>query len=216
MILKPVPSTPQFRWNSVAKRYIAPNGKFVSVGNVRDALDGFISVTTNTMKSISAELVEGHISLAAWQTEMMALSKEVNLAGAAIERGGWYNMTSADFGSVGHKIKGEYAYLRGFADDIASGAQRLDGTLASRSRLYGQQGRVTYHDFAARTADAQGMDEESSKTSPADHCESCLHEESRKWVPRGSLVPIGDRTCLSNCNCYMRYRSSITGLSRIV
>lgn len=214
--IKPAPGSPQFRWNSVSKRYIAPNGRFVSIERVRQALNDFIDLTTGNMKALSQDLVEGRISLGAWQKEMQVLIKQTNLAGASVERGGWYQMTPSDFGAVGQKIRGEYEYLQNFANQIASGEQRLDGTLWSRAQLYGQQGRVTYHDFAAREASRQGMDEESSTTTGTEHCQSCIDEEDKGWVPRGTLKPIGDRTCLSHCNCFMSYRNSATGAKRTV
>lgn len=214
--IKPVPSTPQFRWNSVAKRYIAPNGKFVSVERVRSALDAHLTDITSQMRAVSKQLIDGQVSLGQWQTSMMQLSKEANLSGAAMERGGWYQMTQSDFGKVGQKVKGEYQYLENYAQAIARGDQPLDGTLLGRSQLYGEQGRVTYHDFAAETATADGMDEERSFLTPADHCDECENEDSRGWVPRGSITPIGSRQCLSHCRCYMGYRNSITGAERYV
>ena len=113
---KPVRSLPQFRWNSTAKRYIGPNGRFVPQSAVRAGLDAFITDSTKLMQGVSRQLVSGELTLAQWQAEMMVLSKDVNLAGAALERGGWYGMGPSDFGRAGNKIKGEYTFLNNFAD----------------------------------------------------------------------------------------------------
>jgi hypothetical protein len=67
--------------------------------------------------------------------------KNVNLNAIALERGGWANLTPSDFGRVGQIVREQYGYLRGFANDIASGKQRLDGTLGTRAKLYSQAGQ---------------------------------------------------------------------------
>ena len=204
--IKPVPGLPTFRWNEAAGRYISPSGRFVSVERIRGELDRFITGTTNLMEATSRRLVAGEISLAEWQGSMMVLTKEVNLAGAALESGGWYSMGPSEFGRAGQKIRGEYGFLNNFANEIADGTQRLDGTLVNRAKLYGEQGRVTYYDFARVTAEALGFTEERSRLQPAEHCELCVSEQARGWQPLGSIIKIGSRTCLSNCRCFMEYR----------
>ena len=204
--VKPVRSLPQFRWNVKAQRYIGANGRFVSSSTMRSGLDAFITNTTDAMQGISRSLVNGELSLAQWHGEMMVLSKDANLAGAALERGGWYGMDPSDFGRVGQKVRGEYGYLNNFANEIASGTQRLDGTLPNRARLYGEQGRVTYYDSARASAKRDGFDEERSVLTPSESCQECIDEDRRGWQPLGEILPIGDRTCLSNCNCCMEFR----------
>jgi len=156
---QPVRSLPQFRWNKAANRYIGANGRFVSQSTIRAGLDGFITASTETMGGLSTALIEGELTLAQWQAEMMVLSKDVNLAGAALERGGWQSMSQADFGRVGQKVRGEYGFLNNFADEIANGTQRLDGTLVNLSKLYGEHGRVTYYDSARAHAEEDGFNE---------------------------------------------------------
>lgn len=214
--VKPVPGLPEFRWNQVARRYIDYQGRFVSEARIRSALDTYIDAQIATAKNVSIELANGNLTLGEWRTQMRVVSKNTNLAGGALERGGWYNMSNSDFGKVGRKIRDEYGYIENFASEIASGNQPLDGTLWNRATLYGDQGRVTYYDFADDTATQMGMDEESSRRTPADSCNSCIDEENKGWQPRGEIIPIGSRTCLSRCHCFMRYRNSITGQIRTV
>lgn len=206
--IKPVPNAPNFRYNAAAKRYIGSNGRFVKVERIRGALDAFITGTVEQIEVISTQLLSGEISLAQWQTEMMLHVKNANLAGASLERGGWYNMSQADFGKMGQKIRGEYEYLRTFANQIEAGTQPLDGRLVQRARLYGEQSRVSYYEFASDSAKKDGFAEEKSILTPSESCGECIQEASRGWVPLGDLIPIGERECLSNCNCYMQYRKA--------
>ena len=212
--IKPVPNVPEFRWNSKARRYISPNGKFVKAERIRGALDAFITGTVDSIEVLSNRLVAGEITLAQWHSEMLLHVKNVNLAGGALESGGWYNLTSSDFGKMGNKIKGEYRFLQNFAEEIESGKQPLNGKLVNRAKLYGEQGRVTYYDFCTDAAKRDGFVEERSFLTPSESCEGCKGEASRGWVRLGTLIPIGDRDCLSNCNCFMQYRK-IDGEVRI-
>lgn len=214
--IAPVPQLPQFRWNAAARQYIAPSGQFVPRSMVRRALDTFITHTVGNMRAVSQLLVAGELSLAQWQLEMMALSKQVNLAGAAMEAGGWYQMGAAEFGRVGAKIREEYGYLQQFANQVESGEQRLDGTLPRRAMLYGEQGRVTYYDASRASAASQGFDQERSILTPADHCAECVDQAARGYQPLGSMIPVGNRQCRSNCKCFVVYRDSTTGATRTV
>lgn len=204
--VEPVPNLPNYFFSKAERRYYSPDGIPISSSELRGVLDSFITKQTDVMEDISRALISGDLSLADWENQMLDLIKEVNLTGSAIESGGWYQMDFSDFGFAGSKIRGEYGYLRDFAGQIADGTQPLDGTLWRRARLYGEQGRVTYYDAAAKRAKDDEFNEERSFTTPADHCDLCVSEESKKWVKIGSLIPIGARTCVSNCKCFMKYR----------
>ena len=213
---QPVRSLPQFRWNATANRYIGANGRFVSQSTIRAGLDSFITQTTRSMRGISQQLISGELTLAQWQAEMMVLSKDANLAGVALDRGGWHSMSQADFGRAGQKIRGEYTFLDNFASEIESGRQRLDGSLTRRAQLYGEQGRVSYYDSAEAAAKRDGFDEERSVLTPADSCDECVTEDAKGWQRMGDMTPIGDRTCLSNCRCFVKYRRNSDGITRTV
>ena len=214
--MAPDPQLPEYRWNAIAGRYIDQRGSFVAADTIRAQLDKAIDSTADAMAAVSGRLQSGAISVAEWQTEMMGLIKEANLLGAASERGGWAHMTQADFGRAGRIIRDEYGYLRDFAAQIDSGKQPLDGTLARRARLYGQQGRATYYRFAHQDGLRRGFDEERSRLTPADHCETCVAEHNKSWQPMGEMIPIGSRDCRSNDRCYVEQRNSATGETRRV
>jgi len=115
-------------------------------------------------------------------------------------------MTAQDQGRLGPRVKEQYHYLANFAAQIESGQQRLDGTFLRRVTLYTQAPRGTYHDYETRGKQEQGYTECRNELGAADHCEQCVGETARGWVPIGALVPIGQRLCLSNCRCSVIYR----------
>lgn len=212
---EPNPLIPLFLWSVAAHNYIdRKTGRFVSRQVIRDQLENVIDASSQVMRALSQQLREGDISLAEWQTQMMQQIKTTHLAGGAMQRGGWQQMTQADFGRVGQIVRREYDFLRTFAEQIASGEQKLDGTLARRAGLYGQQGRPTYLTFWDSTAAQRGFDEERSILQPAEHCKECVSEDAkdfRKIGQKNGMIPIGQRICRSNDKCLKEFRNSETG-----
>jgi hypothetical protein len=207
------PLTPQFGWNEQAQRYVRLDGsfRFVAGAEVRATLDVVIERSKERIADVSQRLHAGQISVADWQRAMMMEIKSIHTASAAAAAGGWAQMTPALWGATGRLVRDEYAYLRDFVRQIASGEQRLDGDFLRRARMYGDAGRGTYHALETRLMRNRGWDEEASVLGVADHCQGCLDEAARGFVPIGSLVPIGDRQCRSNCKCRKKYRNSISG-----
>lgn len=151
--ITPDPQLPDYRWNAVAHRYIDSHGRFVSADVLRGQIDTALDDVAKSVAKLSESLRAGQITLAEWQSSMMVEVKSAHALGAALERGGWHQLTQGDFGRIGAITRREYAYLRDFANAIESGAQKLDGTLVRRAMLYAQQGRSTYHAFAQTSAE---------------------------------------------------------------
>lgn len=206
------PLTPRYLWDERTGQYFdRKTGQFVSLQVVRDQLDKVIDASSQAMRATSQQLRDGDIGLTEWQIQMMQLIAIIHLAGAAMQRGGWQQMTQADFGRVGQIVRNEYGFLRGRAEKIASGEQKLDGTLARRAGLYGQQARPTYLIFWDSTAAQRGFDEERSILQPAEHCTECVSEADKDFQPFGQMIPIGRRICKSSDRCLKEFRNSQTG-----
>lgn len=197
-----------FRWNEKAGRYVGPKGRFVSRLAVRHALDMALDARSAAMRALSGRLRAGEISVREWQTAMMADVKAVQLYGAASAKGGWAQLTQADFGRVGAHVKRQYEYLSRFAQQIASGEQPLDGVFLARADMYGQAGRAIHHETERREMEIRGMNQERNVLGVADHCVECLEETRRGWVPIGTLRPVGQRVCTTRCKCSIQYRST--------
>ena len=209
---KPNPLLPQYRWNVKAAQYADQiTGRFVSRKLIRDQLKKVVDGSSQVMRALSQQLRDGDISLADWQIQMMSQIKTTHLAGAAMQRGGWQQMSQGDFGRVGRIVRTEYDFLRKFANQIASGKQKLDGSLTRRAAQYGQQGRPTYVTFWDSTAEQRGFDEERSILQPAEHCTECVSEANKGFRKIGQMIPIGQRICRANDRCLKEFRNSQTG-----
>lgn len=194
-----------YRWNEVAGRYIAPNGQFVSFETIRRYLDVTLDTSEQKVLSLARSLQSGKITLQEWQLGMRDTLKSIHLASSALAKGGWAQMSQADYGRVGFRLKEQYAYLEKFAKQIENG-YLLDGRFLNRVQLYAQSGRLTYHMVQRSEMLLRGMTEEQNILGAADHCSECVSETARGWVPIGDLVLVGQRICMTNCRCSIGFR----------
>lgn len=195
-------------WNDVAGRYIGTNGRFVSQQAVSNALQSTIDQQAKTVANLTTQFRNGGVSLAEWRTGMADAVKITHLASSALANGGWSQLTQADYGRVGQLVRQQYAYLDNFAQEIASGKQKLDGTLERRAKMYPDGGRKTYESASRAESRIRGYDEERNVRHAQDSCEGCLEATAAGWVAIGTLPLPGDRQCVTNCKCTLEQRKS--------
>jgi hypothetical protein len=195
----------KYTYDKAARRYRDAQGRFVSGDEVRRALDAALRSASQRISQLSDSLRNNAISLTDWEFEMRQAIKEVHLYSRALGRGGWDQMTAADFGAVGAAVKKQYAYLNRFAAEISQG-YNFDGRFRRRSEMYAEAGRHTYYSALDEEMMAAGMTQERNVLSSAEHCDECVDETDRGWVLIGQLVPIGERTCLVSCKCFKEYQ----------
>lgn len=180
-------------------------GRFVPATEIRTALDDALTHGNERFAALAEQLRARQISLDQWELEMRGAIKDVHLYSTAAAKGGWAQLAPADYGTIGRRVRDQYAYLERFAADIAAGYP-LDGRFVQRAKLYAQSARVSYEDAVRDEMLALGMVEERNLLHPAEHCDRCIGESVRGWVPIGELLPIGERTCGVNDHCTVEYR----------
>jgi hypothetical protein len=191
-----------FTWSTGAQRYRGADGRFLSNRTVRSAVDDLVDASAARMQNGTLRLQAGEISLDQCQAGMATEMRLSHLSLAIAARGGRYAMGPADYGWTGQILRTEYGYLQRWKADIAAGAAPMDGRLIARAALYAQSARGTFEAMKTRTAVESGRPmEERNELHAAEHCIGCLGETARGWVPLGELLPIGTRSCLSNCRC---------------
>lgn len=196
----------QFGWDAQLGRYRTADGRTVKDSAIHSALDLLLNAQATQMRQLTQALIDGQINLGSWQAAMMSGVKSVHIIGATLANGGWAQMDQSDWGWVGQRIRSQYAYLRDFAAQLASGKQKQDGTALSRATLYAEAGRQTHRAAIERLAKQRGMEMEKNVLGAADHCAGCLSATAAGWVSIGTLVPCGSRQCLSRCHCSIIYR----------
>lgn len=195
-----------FSWDSTAARYRDGDGRLVPEASIRSALDTVLQAQAGHARDLTQQLLDGKLVLADWQRQMQDAIKGSHLVGLSLANGGWAQLDQSSFGWVGQRIRAQYRYLAGFADQVASGAQPLNGTALSRAEMYMTAARATHRAAVGRLARDNGMEQERNVMGSADHCGECPGESMRGWVPLGTLIPVGSRQCLSRCACHLEYR----------
>ncbi len=159
------------------------------------------------LREIGIALGNGDIDAQRYTIEMTHEIETEHVAAAAIYRRGLDELTTQDNLVVRSRLNSELGYLGGLVVGWVGGTV-TQGRLASRSQQYGAAVRPTY--YAVGTADlrSEGFELERNLLSPVDNCEgtgSCIQETQRGFVTVGELIPIGNRLCLSNCQCQAEY-----------
>lgn len=194
---------PGYRYDARASRYRDASGRFIPEARVRAAVDAVADAARSEMRTLSERLLANRLSLAEWQAGMMDAAKRAHVAAGTAARGGVAQMSPADYGFLGSRVRADYALLRKFAADTASGAQPIDGRFPARAMLYGDAAVATYEVVRARDARNSGarMVERNVLAAGADHCAECPGLTARGWVPLGTLPPVGSRACRVRDRC---------------
>jgi hypothetical protein len=201
------PSGSGLRYDATARRYVGPNGRYVSGAQVRAATEAAVTASREAMRRDTLALQRGQISLPDWQLRMEGHVKRATIASAAIGRGGFQQLSQADLGWIGARVREQYRYLAAFARDIERGrygqvGALTDGVLA-RADLYGEASRAAQREMERRVARLSGATAERLVLGPADHSPDCLRDAGRGWLPVGTLAPLGSRDCKSRCHCWI-------------
>lgn len=200
-----------YGWDRSSQRFRdLESGRYVSERAVRDGVDRMADLVSRRMGEVTARYRTGEITATVWQSEMRSLIKQSQIAGALAAYGGRGQMDASRWGVVGQQVRVQYAYLARFTDDVLAGRQRMNGRMDARARQYGQASRTLYENIRRRESGDAGFRYERNELHPADHCEQCVNQTALGTVPIGSLVPIGRRTCRSQCRCTLVYSRQMT------
>jgi len=198
----------RYKWNPGAGRYYdSKTGRFVSESVVRTVAESYVrdNLEPGLVKT-TQRLIDGKLSLADWQVTIANQLKTGYTVTLTIAKGGRNNITPADWGRMGGRLRFEYRKLNAFAQEIKLGLLSEKQILA-RIRLYARGAITSYFDGETQAKIEAGYTMERRHTTPAEHCDDCLMYESMGWQPVGTLPPPGvNSACLHNCHCYKEYR----------
>lgn len=196
----------RFTFDADSQRYReSATGKFVRASAVKAATLRVVNGAKQEIAELARQVATGELEISAWQTSMASALKALHLAAEAASAGGFPNMTAARYGRVGAVLRFVYDRLTRFAVDIEEGRLTAPRIIA-RAELYGAHAAGTFEAGRRYGAEQAGKLEERSVLGDAEHCESCVREAMRGWVPIGELVPIGERQCVQNCRCSYLFR----------
>ncbi len=155
------------------------------------------------LRALGIDLGNADINTRRYTTEMEAEIEAEHTAAAAIFRGSLEDLTSDDSRVIRSRVNSELGFLSGLVIGWV-GNTVTQGKLASRSQMYGSATRPTYYAVGLPALESEGFTLERNLLSPVDNCTgggSCIQETARGLVTINTLIPIGNRVCLSNCQC---------------
>lgn len=155
---------------------------------------------------LAERLREGKLTPEQWENEMRKEIKALHIIAAALAKEGIENLTAADYGYIGAKLKQEYKYLRNFRLQIERGSVKLESNaFLRRAASYTVNSRESF--YKVLRTDTQSYTQERRVLDPkAIHCQTCIDEARKGWQPIGTLRKIGDSECKINCQCRFHFR----------
>lgn len=204
-----------YTWDTKSARYRrADNGFFIRRRDIDRLFMEFITGGQRRAAALANSLLARDLAVAEWQAALRDELRHAHTVAAVTARGGWAQMTAADWGRLGARTRGEYARLNNFAAEVTSGAQKFNGTIRSRSGRYIRGARSTYYNeqhrlLIERQAGLSGVllaRRVYGFSVTGEKCDGCQREHDRGWQAADTIAEIGSQECGHNCNCYLLYK----------
>lgn len=165
--------------------------------------DAALSLLRNDLRGMATRFMSGSLGMGDFR---LLARREIETAmweAAMILHGPGVVYDPALMNVARQMIQDQFAWLDGMFNDVLSSRQKLDGSLARRSGMYSGAGWSALFEFWRWLARSEGKQYEENVLGDAEHCGGCVEETAKGKVPIGTLVPVGQRTCLSNCRCVL-------------
>lgn len=196
----------EWSYDPISGRYRGANGRFLSQKAIEALIDGRVMKLDKQLKDFTKRLIDGSITIDQWQGSVREALKPAHIQATMVGAGGKAALSQADYGRIGQRLRGEYAYLQKFASSLL--ADRLSAPMAlARVALYAENVRSSFWEGTAIRQGRQGYSlMQRILDSQAAHCQDCLDYAARGIVSIGSLPMPGQRcACRARCRCSVRY-----------
>ena len=185
-------------------------GRYVAKTDVMRLMQAEIDSSMERMRDLLTAVQSGETpyTLADWQRAMVVELRQTHGEMLLLSVGGRNNVTAEDWGSLGRRLRDEYAYLNGFTNDIAGGLS--DAQMDARMQMYADASWNSYWHGKTDTMARAGYGEERRILDPAaETCGDCRSYAAMGWQPLGTLPEPGEKSqCLRRCRCHKVYRKS--------
>ena len=179
-------------------------GRFVPKQSVNDLLTKVANGSGDTLSRLARQAVNGNLTPRQFYELSRREVKHAYNACAALGKGGWHQMTAADWGRQGSLLKAEYKRLSEFAEAVAKG-ELTEAQAAARASLYADSAYKRYWELDREGQRASGMEAERLVTQGDEKvCEECMGWEGQGWGEIGSRPLPGE--IHAGCRCSLEYR----------
>jgi hypothetical protein len=194
-----------YSWDSKSNRWRdIRTGRYVTSLLIRHAYESIIQTVEKEVVSMTNDLRTGRMSLADWQRKMAGELVPLHVA-SAMSASGALPFDTARIAELEHMLQVQMQRMDLFATQVQTGAQRRDGTLVSRARMYVQAGRMTYETMIRNERMRAGDTLERCILHGSHHCQDCIDRADRGWVKIGTLPMIGAVACYTWDQCTFEY-----------
>lgn len=160
-----------------------------------------VELARTELRTMAQGVISGQLSVGELRLRAARLLSDLHWDAALLAGGPFNGLPLPIAQATRAALDAELRYLDGVMADVIAGRQSLDGTLRTRMGMYGSAGWGTLQGVYGIRAGMMGFQFEENVLGVAEHCEGCIAETAKGRVPIGTLVPVGDRDCLSNCKC---------------
>jgi hypothetical protein len=184
------------------------NGRHVSQKYVLAHLERYEAAVKSNLDKMTDRFIAGRMTLPDWQRAVAGELRDAWRINTILGKGGYANMTQADWGRMGARLREEYRALNKFAMDIKDG-KLSDAQVRYRVSQYAKGPLVAYRDGQEAAKKDASYDLSRRYLGPAEHCEDCIEYAAMGWRPIGELPPpgVGSR-CGHSCMCSEEFGKS--------
>lgn len=130
------------------------SGRFVSRETLTTIRDTFAERVRGEMAKVADAFNAGHMSAADFKAAMRVTIKQSTVAAYEFGKGGKEQMTSRDYGKIGHSLREQYKYLDRF---IADTPNLTPEGIAHRAQLYAETAIGGYEEGRAEGLRVAGI-----------------------------------------------------------
>lgn len=198
----------EFEFDRRSQRYRVVSGigkgKFISAEAVRNLTERYLEQLTSSVAAFTEDFLRESINILQWEAQMASVIKEGHILSWSLGRGGIAQLDQSDYGSIGQRVRSQYAYLRAFSQEIISGSLSKQ-QIRARAQLYMQALYANLQEAIRNSHKREGYLWEIDVRTAKESCSECIEIAARGWVEIGTNPPIGSRECLVNDRCYRKF-----------
>ncbi|MHC5939238.1 hypothetical protein [Nostoc sp.] len=198
---------PTYQWEPRSRRYRdRATGKFLSKSVIAQLTELRIAQVTQDLQQLGNLLLDGKITLRAWQEQFAESLKILHTQQYLLGVGGQSQMEKTDYLVLARELKNQYKYLRNFAVDSTKGVMS-PAQFQIRAAMYAKAAKVSYFRGEKQAAVRSGLDGAYRVLGQTDfHCPECPAIASLGVVPIDKIIfPTQQCSCRTGCLCKILY-----------
>lgn len=195
---------PGFSYSRSAQRYRSDaTGKFVSRAEITGLMESQVNGLENRLGALAQAVADGNLAPAYFAEQARTEMRRAHLIERSLGAGGWDRLNSQDYGSVGRRLRDDYARIVNLAQGLTDGTVTLPQAM---NRIQGWAGSARVEFLEAQRQRQQASEGmvliEKRNLSASEHCADCLNFYEQGWQQAGILpVPGTGSVCRERCRC---------------